>query len=148
VASCIVKFGAASWIASIADGGGGGNEGKGICVKDLTEVELKMLVEDMVSKEIKGPSFHWVGGCTPFVGGGRKNVKATWVGEAEFLGVEFVVVSRELFCGRIMLLVVGSRVNIRERREGVYVGSVVGASGGREVVSRHGDVGGSFWWYG
>ena len=68
MASCVVKFGAASWVASIADSGGSGTEGEGICVKDLTEVEVKMLVEDMVSKKTKGPSFHWVGGCTPFVG--------------------------------------------------------------------------------
>jgi hypothetical protein len=140
VASCVIKFGAASRVASIANSGGSGTEGKCIHLKDSTKVEVNMLVEGMVSKKTEGPSFHWVGSCTPFVGGGRKNVKATWVGEAEFL--QFVVVSRELFRSRIMLFVVGSRVNIRKRsRGGVYVGSIVGASGGREVVGRHGDVG-------
>ena len=126
MASCIVNFGAASRVASIANSGGSGTEGEGIRVKDLTKVEVKMLVEDMVSKETKGPPFHWMGGCTPFVGRRRKNIKATWVGEAEFLGVELVVVSGKLFCGRIMLLIVGSRFDIRARsRRGVHAGSVV-----------------------
>ena len=132
MASCIVNFGAASRVASIANSGGSGTEGEGIRVKDLTKVEVKMLVVDMVSKKTEGPSFHWVGRCTPFVGGRRKNVEATWVGEAEFL--EFVVVSGEFFCSRIMLFVVGSRVDIHKRRGGVYVGSV-------EVIGHHGDVG-------
>jgi hypothetical protein len=87
-----------------------------------------------------------VGGCTPFVGGGRKNVEATWVGEAEFL--EFVVVSGKLFCSRIVLFVVGSRVNICEGSGGgVYVWSVVGTSGGREVVGAVVMWGVSLWWY-
>ena len=110
------KFGAALRVASIANSGGSDTEGESICVKDSAEVEVKMLVEDKVSKKTKGPSFHWVGGCTPFVGGGTKNIKATWVGEAEIL--EFVVG-------------VGSRVDIRERSGGeVYVWSIVGTSEG------------------
>ncbi len=149
MASCVIKFGATPWIASIAASGGSGTEGKGIRVKDLAKVEVKMLVDDMVSKETEGPSFHWVSGYTPFVGGGRRNIEATWVWEAEFLDVELVVVSEKLFCGRIMLLIVGSRFDICERSGGgVYAGALLELLIGGRLLAATVMWDGSFWWYG
>lgn len=69
----IVGLSAASWGASITNGGGSGAESKSIHVENMTLMEVKMFVEYMAAKISERPSFHWVGGCTPFVSGRREN---------------------------------------------------------------------------
>ncbi len=81
--SHFIKFSASAWVATITDGGGGGDGGKCLRVENLVVVEVNMCVEYVVSKETIRPAFDRVGSCTPFVGGGGEHVDAFWVWEVE-----------------------------------------------------------------
>jgi hypothetical protein len=59
----------------------------------------------MVAKVAKRPAFDWVGGCAPFVGGGREDVKAARVWEMKVHGFD----GGCWLVGRSMLLFIGSR---------------------------------------
>ncbi len=64
-----------------------------------------------MAKEAKCPAFDWVGGCAPFVGGRREDVKAAQVWERKLYGFD----DGCWLVGRSMLLFIGSRgCNIRE----------------------------------
>lgn len=54
----------------------------------------KRFVEYVVAKVSKQTSFHWVGDCTPFIGGGRENVETAWVWEVKCHHFGFAIGSR------------------------------------------------------
>jgi hypothetical protein len=92
-----IEFSAASRCATVANGVGGGACGKGFREKNTTLMEEEMLVGDVVSQIADDPGVDGMGCCTPFVGGGGKNVKAARMRKAEFLFLSF---SNSLSSGR------------------------------------------------
>jgi hypothetical protein len=63
----------------------------------MTLMEEEMLVGDVISQIAYNPGFDGMGCCTPFVGGGGKNVKTARMRKAEFLFLDF---SYSLVSGR------------------------------------------------
>ena len=84
-----IKFRIAFRFAAVANGGGSSAWGKGFCVENLVMVKVEVFVRDVITNAAKGPGFDGVGRCTPFVGGGGKDIKAFWMGKSEFLCLEF-----------------------------------------------------------
>ncbi len=84
-----IKFRTAFRFAAVANGGGGSAWGKGFCVEDSVLEKVEVFVRDVITKIAKDPGFDGVGRCTPFVGGGGKDIKLFWMGKSEFLCLEF-----------------------------------------------------------
>ena len=76
-----IKFRTAFRFAAVANGGGGSAWGKGFCVEDSVLEKVEVFVRDVITKIAKDPGFDGVGRCTPFVGGGGKDIKAFLDGE-------------------------------------------------------------------
>ena len=49
VPSCIIKFSATLWFATITNSGCSGAGSKSFCVEDMALVEVELLVKDMIS---------------------------------------------------------------------------------------------------
>jgi hypothetical protein len=58
-------------------------------VKDLALVKVEVFVQDVITKVAKDPGFDGMGRCTPFVGGGGKDIKVFWMGKSKFLCLVF-----------------------------------------------------------
>ena len=93
-----VKFGATLWSSTITDSGGGGAYSEGFGKKDTTLMEVKVFVGDVISMIAYNPAFDGVSCCAPFISGGRKYLKATWMWEVQrrsaAFGVKSLVVRR------------------------------------------------------
>ncbi len=84
-----IKLRTALSFVAVANDGGGSAGGKGFRVKDSVLVKVEVFVRDVITKVAKDPGFDGVGCCTPFVGGGGKDINALWMGKLEFLCLEF-----------------------------------------------------------
>jgi len=84
-----IEFSAASWCATVTNSGGGGACGKGFREENTTLMEEEMLVGNVISQIAYDPGFDWMGCCTPFIGGGGKNVETARMRKAEFLFLDF-----------------------------------------------------------
>jgi hypothetical protein len=84
-----IKLRIALRFAAVANGGGGSAWDKAFHVEDLVLVKVEVFVQDVITKVAKDPGFDGVGPRTPFVGGGGKDIKASWMGKSKFLCLEF-----------------------------------------------------------
>ena len=74
-----VKFGAALRSSAITDSGDGGACSEGFGKEDTTLMEVEVFVGDVISMIAYNPAFDGVSCCAPFISGGRKYLKATWM---------------------------------------------------------------------